>query len=218
MENFIIEANNFLSRNVRGYYHSEYHGGGNWNVDGTIENIITTLKNDITPYNDEVLHIACNRLRNILLEDLPEIMSLTELTTITGCIIPRAKTTYNPNQLLFKDTVRNVINQLPGFVDGTDFIVRTANTRTTHRNKAGYGGDGPMPYVGITRDTCTISPNVNGKNILLIDDLYTKTINIDEDAIQSLFYKGARNIYFYAVGKTALRHKSTELDINKYIV
>jgi hypoxanthine-guanine phosphoribosyltransferase len=30
-----------------------------------------------------------------------------------------------------------------------------------------------MPYPGITKATCTISNEVKGKDILLIDDLYT---------------------------------------------
>jgi len=37
---------------------------------------------------------------------------------------------------------------------------------------------------------------------LLIDDLYTRTVNIDEDAIQALLDKGAHSVAFYAVGRT----------------
>jgi hypothetical protein len=37
---------------------------------------------------------------------------------------------------------------------------------------------------------------------LLIDDLYTKSVNIDEDWIQALYEKGAKNVIFYSVGKT----------------
>ena len=59
-----------------------------------------------------------------------------------------------------------------------------------------------MPYAGITNDTCTLSDSIVGKNILLIDDLYTKTINIDEDCLQALIDKGAKQVYFYSVGKT----------------
>jgi predicted amidophosphoribosyltransferase len=62
-----------------------------------------------------------------------------------------------------------------------------------------------LPYPGITKDTCTISDQVKGKNILLIDDLYTKTVNIDEDAIQALLDKEAKSVTFYSVGKTVSR-------------
>jgi hypothetical protein len=36
----------------------------------------------------------------------------------------------------------------------------------------------------------------------LIDDLYSKSINIDEDAIQALIEKGANRVFFYAIGRT----------------
>jgi predicted amidophosphoribosyltransferase len=93
---------------------------------------------------------------------------------------------------------------LPNFENGTNYIVRHTNTRTTHLDRNGQGGDGNLPYPGITNDTCTISDHVKGKDILLIDDLYTKSVNIDEDAIQALIDKGANSVIFYSVGKTVL--------------
>ena len=97
-------------------------------------------------------------------------------------------------------------NCTSGFFDGTDYIIRYADTRTTHLShgcqiRPPYT-DGKLPYPGIAKDTCTISDEVIGKNILLIDDLYTRTVNIDEDAIQALFDKGARSVFFYSIGKT----------------
>jgi hypoxanthine-guanine phosphoribosyltransferase len=65
-----------------------------------------------------------------------------------------------------------------------------------------YGGDGDMPYPGITKHTCKISNEVKGKDILLIDDIYTRTINIDEDAIEALLEKRAKSVVFYSVAKT----------------
>ncbi|MCF6205161.1 MAG: hypothetical protein L3J59_16105 [Methylococcaceae bacterium] len=65
-----------------------------------------------------------------------------------------------------------------------------------------------MPYKGITNDTCHISDNVRGRTIILIDDIYTGGVNIDEDAIQALLDKGARSVYFYAIGKTARRRQN----------
>ena len=66
----------------------------------------------------------------------------------------------------------------------------------------GFNNDGDLPYVGITNATCNISNDVRGKDILLIDDIYTKTVNIDEDAIQALLSKGANSVAFYAIGNT----------------
>jgi hypoxanthine-guanine phosphoribosyltransferase len=203
MEQFTIQQNEYLNRQIQGFYHADYEGGGGkWKEAGTIENIICTLKNDITPYSPSVLQDAKQQLTKILGQDLPKILQITELVNLTVCVIPRAKANYNANQLLFRATISEVVNHLSGFSNGTNYIVRHTNTRTTHLNKSGNGGDGDLPYSGITNNTCSIDDNVRGKDILLIDDLYTQTINIDEDAIQALLDKGARSVVFYAVGKT----------------
>ena len=55
---------------------------------------------------------------------------------------------------------------------------------------------------GITKATCTISNEVKGKDILLVDDLYTPELGIDDDAIQALFDHGASSVIFYSIGKT----------------
>ena len=204
LNNYFIETNQYLSERVKAFYNSDYIGrGGRWRKKGTIENIVCTLKNDITPYSDSVLQDTVLELMDILLSDLPEILQYTKFNNLTACVVPRAKTNYNKDQLLFKSTIRKVVGQIRGFNDGSDFIIRHSETRTTHRNRAGYGGDGDLPYPGITKETCSISKEVNGKNILLIDDLYTKSINIDEDAIQALLDEGANKVYFYAIGRTA---------------
>lgn len=200
---FLIEPNQYLSKRVQAFYNSDYiGGGGRWSEDGTIENIVCTFKNDITPYADSVLQNTVQKLSQILMNDLPEILQYTKLNALTVCVVPRAKVNYKKDQLLFKSTVRKVASQLLGFNDGTDFIIRHTDTKTTHRDRAGYGGNGKSPYPGITKETCTISKKVKGKTILLIDDLYTKSINIDEDAIQALLEKGANTVFFYAIGST----------------
>ena len=196
-------GNFFLKREVIGYFHSIYSSGaGQWRVQGSIENMICTLKNDITPYREEVLQNVCNQLKSILLTDLPEILKLSGRNNLIVCVVPRAKAevNYNPNQLYFKRTVSRVVKSLEGFIDGTDYIIRKINTKTTHRARAGFGGDGEMPYPGITVNTCDISPEVKEKDILLIDDLYTYSVNVDEDAIQALYDKGANSVIFYSIG------------------
>lgn len=110
------------------------------------------------------------------------------------------------NQLVFKQAVTIVAKKLNSFSDGTGYIIRHTDTRTTHLDRSGYGGDGDLPYPGITKKTCTISDDVKGKDILLIDDLYTETVNIDEDAIQALLDNGANSVVFYSLGKTAPRN------------
>jgi len=146
-------------------------------------------------------------LNKILEVDLPRIKHIYSGVNLTVCVIPRAKieSFYSDNQKLFNNTISVVVAKLIGFSNGATYIIRHTATKTTHMNRSGYGGDGSMPYIGITKDTCNISDDVNGKDILLIDDIYTKTINVDEDAIQALLDKGAKSVIFYAVGKTVSR-------------
>jgi hypothetical protein len=205
MTPFTIEANPpFLSRDIRAYYHANFHGASH----PENPNFLYKLKNDIHHnWTNQQMTVAMTEFARILLRDLPIIKQNLQLQTLTVCVVPRAKAeeTYNPNQLYFRDVIGAVINQnLVGFENGTRYITRHTNTKTTHlRNPVeGFVNDGQLPYAGITLDTCTISPNVIGKNILLIDDIYTKTVNIDEDAIQALLTRGASSVAFYSVGKT----------------
>lgn len=138
---------------------------------------------------------------------MPEVLRLSGKQSLRVCVIPRAKRedSYRKNQLYLRATIQYVTKHLAGFVDGTHDIIRHTNTSTTHLARHGNGGPGELPYVGITKDTCSISNDVIGKDILLIDDLYTKTVNIDEDCIQALLDKGARSVIFYSIGKTISR-------------
>ena len=197
MYRFVIQPNHYLSRCVQAFYHKNYVGHKNpRNPD-----YINTLKNTYNSYSKSMLDNAVQELRRLLLDDLPQILRLTPLTV---CVVSRAKTNYQPNQLLFKSTVRNVVSQLNSFIDGIDYIVRHTNTKTTHlpAHTPNYNNDGAAPYPGITVKTCNISSNVRDKDILLIDDVYTRRVNIDEDAIQALLDKGALSVTFYAVGYT----------------
>lgn len=219
MEQFVIQSKDSLCRKREGgvekalkhditaYYHSDYQGGGNWRMSGTIENLICTFKNDIMPYTEQTLVNAVRRVVLILKEDMPEVLRLSGKQSLRVCVIPRAKRedSYRENQLYLRTTIQYVTKHLDGFVDGTHDIIRHTNTSTTHLARHGNGGQGELPYVGITKDTCSISDDVIGKDVLLIDDLYTKTVNIDEDCIQALLDKGARSIIFYSIGKTLSR-------------
>lgn len=207
MNTFTIQPNNYLNQCIQAFFHSDYSGGGQWKINGTIENIICTLKNDITPYQSNILQTTQAKLTNILQTDLPQILRQSQKSNLTVCVIPRAKVNYRPDQLLFKKTVSDVVNLLNGFTNGTNYISRHSDTKTTHlKNGISGGGTGMLPYPGITKKTCNISENVINKDILLIDDLYTKSVNIDEDAIQALIDNGAKSVLFYAVGNTICKN------------
>lgn len=208
MTPFTIIKNNYLTQNIQAFYHTDFGGTQLPNN----PNFLYKLKND--PHHNwpnSRLQEAQQEFLRVLLLDLPEISQQINKNPLMICVVPRAKAenTYNANQLLFKATVRNAINQLGNnFIDGTNFIERHTNTKTTHIRQPmeGFINDGLMPYVGITNATCNISNDIIGKDILLIDDIYTRTVNIDEDAIQSLLDKGANSVTFYAVGKTVYNH------------
>lgn len=200
----------FLSQPIDAFYHSDYQGGDETqrNTIGTVENVICTLKNRFQNKSKEVLLQAENDLIGILKVDLPLILQKTRKDNLTVCVIPRAKAEgyYSENQKLFRKVISLVVDKLSQFDNGISYIIRHTNTRTTHLDRSGHGGEGDLPYPGITKNTCTISSEVKGKDILLIDDLYTKTVNIDEDAIQALLDKGANSVVFYAIGKTLQRN------------
>tara|TARA_Y100000294_G_scaffold155382_1_gene155577 strand:- start:1128 stop:1745 length:618 start_codon:yes stop_codon:yes gene_type:complete len=200
MHRFTIQSNRYLSQDIQAFYHTDYVG---YRKPGNPD-YINTLKNTYNDYSESMLKNAVQELKSVLLEDLPQILPILQLKSLTVCVVLRAKTNYQPNQLLFKSTIRNVVNQLNSFGDGIDYIVRHTNTKTTHlsADTPNYNNDGAAPYPGITIETSNISSNISDKNILLIDDLYTRTVNIDEDAIQALLDKGAHSVAFYAVGRT----------------
>ncbi len=202
MNKFTIFPNKFLRKKTQAFFHTVYKGYQNpGNPD-----YINKLKNIFGNISTVSLKRAVQELEKVLLEDLPKILKILQYKTMTVCVVPRAKAEchYQKNQMMFKSTICTVANQLEGFVDGTAYISRHTDTKTTHLRKPipNYVDKGPEPYPGITADTCTISSNVKGSDVLLIDDIYTRTVNIDEDAIQTLLDNGAHSVTFYAVGLT----------------
>ena len=201
MNQFQVLANEYLSRSTNAFYHVPYTRMGNpGNPD-----YLNALKNTFNDSPEQKLQSAVQELRSVLQNDLPQILQSLGFDVITICVVPRAKAeaAYHANQQIFRSTVQAAIGQLNGFADGMSYIRRHTNTKTTHlRNPIrNYINDGNQPYPGITAETCEISPHIRGQNILLVDDIYTPHVNVDEDAINSLLNAGARTVTFYAVGK-----------------
>lgn len=168
-------------------------------------NFLNDLKNTYNSFSVSKLRSAAKRLYDVLTGDLPQIPQLATGAEMTVCIVPRAKAegTYHPNQLLFRRTVTRAVNGIKLLSDGTDLLQRHTNTRTTHLRRPipNYNNDGVTPYPGITADTCKIAQGVVGKHILLVDDIYTPGVNIDEDALDTIMRVGASSVTFYAVAK-----------------
>lgn len=198
---FTISKNEFLNRDIQAYYVYDY-------IKFRVKNnpdFLVHLKNTGIKTNKYLLNSAVEELYEIFDKISDDISSIENIDCV--CVVPRSKArwSYSDDELLFMTTIKSM---LPDDFDGTDWIERHTNTKTTHLSHseyANYGGDGDMPYPGITKDTCYISSNVKGKNILLIDDIYTKTINVVEDCIPALLDKGAKNVVFLAIGRTVFK-------------
>ena len=176
---------------------------------------ITYLMNGYYMINNKVLDYmvsSCGDLppKGFSYNDDDILEQARKIDKFTICVVPRSKAEshYHPNQLLFKRTISNFAQSNNHIlIDGTSFIIRHTNTRTTHIRKylEGFNNDGELPRPGLAKETCHFSNELWGKDVILIDDIYTKTVNIDEDVIQSLLDQGVRSIVFYAIGKTVLK-------------
>lgn len=205
MENFIIMENAYLNKNVKGYFNCYYRGYRN---PGN-PNYINTLKNTFDNKSYSNLVKAKEQVENILINDIPLIMFENKLTECVLACIPRAKAleTYSDNQLYFIKAVKNAAQRISGVIDGVDCITRVKNTKTTHlaNRNISIVNDGRMPYPGITEETCRIDVNMlRDKTVILVDDIYTKNVNIDEDCIQALINAGAKKVLFYAIAYTRI--------------
>lgn len=206
MQQFIMKSNEALDRDIECFFHTDFHGVEHPDN----PNFLYKLKNDPHHnWSDVHLQNAVSDLEKIIRQDFPIILQKVQPKFLTVCVVPRAKADdkYTPNQLLFKTTIGLVSSSLDGFQDGSNFIRRKKNTRTTHLRRpiVGYDNDGSEPYRGIAKDTCEFSPCIMGLDILLVDDIYTQTVNIDEDMVQALLDNRAKSVVFYAIGRTVRR-------------
>lgn len=208
MNQYTIVKNEYLSKDIKAFYRCVYQGYGKvGNPD-----YINYLKNTFNNAPRYKIEAAKNSVKSNLADELFNVLSTISDTEVAICVIPRSKAinTYSTLQLGFSESIKEVVPRIQGsgknLIDGTGYIVRHTDTCTTHLSRSSKGGGGgSMPYIGITKDTCTISEKVKGKHILLIDDIYTKNINVDEDAIQCLLDQGAKDVTFFSIARTAHR-------------
>lgn len=216
MTEFAICANEYLKKNTKGYYDFDYVGYGQpENPD-----FLNWLKNTFN--NESILKLERSRqlVEKTLCKAIPEILSKEGITTCVLACVPRAKmlSKYHTNQIMFIEAVSRSADKL-NLIDGAYCIKRYKDTKTTHLGRAkdltwvavggdDEGNDGSMPYIGITKDTCIIENDlIQGKTVILVDDIYTRTVNIDEDCIQALYDAGAEKVIFYAVAKTRRKNE-----------
>ena len=191
----------FLDRDIDLYFHAHYYGFSS--AENTIR-YVNYLKNDRRDF-DKLIAASEDRAAAVLAADLAELVGVYGPLTVCG--IPRSKRedAYPPEKMGLKRAIRKAIAMNPNLLDGLDYIVRHTNTLCTHRSYWGYGGDGEGPRRGLMHDTCNISAEVAGKSIVLVDDIYTAGVGIDEDGVQALLDAGARSVIMYTFGCTASR-------------
>lgn len=196
MNSIILEPSRFLRRETAAVYHADYLGM--YHPQNTLL-FLNYLKNDRLEYGGADIAACKQILTDVLAADFAALAQAVGPFTVCG--VPRSKraTSYRPLQCGLKESIRAAVARTPNVADGLDYIVRHTDTRTTHRGA--YGGSGALPYPGITRDTCRISPAVAGKDIVLVDDIFTPGVGIDDDAVQALYDAGANDVVLYAVGK-----------------
>jgi hypothetical protein len=186
---------------VSGFYHTDYLGYQH----PRNPSYINRLKNDKHHATLTSLQKDADIVSEILMEELPIIADKAYLNRPVACVMPRAKpvSTYTPDQLLFSHAVSEALDDIKGIKNGTRWISRMKPTQTTHLQHSAYYFDaGISPYVGITKDTCIISPKVKGRDIILVDDVYTYDVNVIEDSLQALLDAGARKVVSYVLSKT----------------
>ncbi len=205
-----LTQNNFLLRRTDCYFVLDYLRYGQ---PGNPE-FILTLKNTFNEKSISALNTAKNKVKEILCKWIPRVMAHAGLPSCIMICVPRAKAlnSYKKTQLYLRDGVSEAVQSIPGVEDGTDMIIRTIDTKTTHLSPsvarvkadgATEANTGSDPYPGITKRTCLIDENsILGQNIILVDDIYTAGINIDEDCIQALYDAGAAKVILFALACT----------------
>ena len=199
MDKFTIWKNSYLKVKINGYNNTYYLG---YRQEGNPD-YLNDLKNTFAKASRGLLIKAKKEVYNRLLSDLPKIVELEKLTAPICVCIPRSRADMVASQLYFRDAVSEASQQFFGLEDGADVIKRVKNTCTTHLRNSSICNDGPLPYPGITVDTCEIdSRKIRGRDVILIDDIYTSGCNIDEDCIQAMYDNGAKRVVFYAIAYT----------------
>ncbi|MDE7243457.1 MAG: hypothetical protein K2O18_05695 [Oscillospiraceae bacterium] len=212
LRKFTLPVNSYLKRKTDCYFILNYLRYG---VPGNPE-FILTLKNTFNSESVDNLRRAKNRVVELLTKHTPYVMKNAGISCCTMVCVPRAKEfdTYTKNQMYLLDGVSEAARQLSNVTDGTGAIVRTVSTKTTHfrkpvervtSNGEREANTGKDPYPGITKDTCKIDTEaIRGKTILLVDDIYTAGVNIDEDCIQALYNAGAEKVVLFTLSYTTV--------------
>lgn len=199
MQHTIIGPDAFLNRQVDLYYHDNYYG---YKSPKNRLVYLNVLKNDLLLRNEDEIMESEALAAAVLSRDLVQLVQ--QYGALTVCGIPRSKSerSYDYWQMGLKRAIRRAVSSNRYLHDGLDYIERRVDTLCTHLSRSGRGGEGESPRPGLIGDTCIFSRNIAGKHIVLVDDIYTPGVGIDEDCIQALLNLRASNVIMYAYGYT----------------
>ena len=199
MKRFTIKQNSYLDRDIKGFYNCDYIG---YQQKGNPD-FINKLKNTTKSHNEMDLVQEFLEVAERATKDLRTILDTENLNDPIITIIPRSKAenNYKQSQLMFKKAISSVVDKIEA-TNGSNAIKRIKDTKTTHNWRL-KNNTGDTLYKGITKDTCEIDKRaIHEKDVILVDDIYTKDVNVAEDCIQTLFDFGAKNVILYVVAKT----------------
>lgn len=199
MHQFNLKENSYLDKKACGYFSYDYVGY----QQPDNPDFINRLKNMTKKWNElELVHDFIMAYETAY-KAIGEIIRKETFSNCVVAVIPRSKTenSYSQSQRLFRKAISCATDKL-GLSNATDAIKRIRNTKTTHSWRL-ENNAGNAPYPGITKDTCEISARaITGKNVILVDDVYTEGVNIAEDCIQTLYDLGAKCVILYVIAKT----------------
>ena len=213
-----ITPNDFLTTEICGYSHDFYIpmklGGGK------TSKLILTIKNSFGDAAHNEIEAAKTEISKVIKFDLDKIIKRHQFEKPIAIVVPRSKPDnyWNNTQLQFRPAVAAGILQSNLIIDGTQYLTRCAATQTTHiAHLNNTQNTGEPPYPGITKDTCRLNENIVNKNVILIDDIYTVGVGVDEDCVQFLLDNGAASVILYTLGITIKIPRSPTNDISPII-
>lgn len=227
-----LETNDYLSEEtllVWNYPYLSYYSD-----DPRHPRFLNILKNDFDNADEWELEDASSQAYAVLQATLEKLAEDDELSGAVVCAVPRSKVPayYSLDQVRFYSALWSAVEDEGSFINGVGNFYRSRgkthlsgavmernhNVITTHLSHGAYqektfswlpGGEPEQFYPGVTTNTCKINSRmVRGKVVILVDDIYTRTVNVDEDAIEALYDAGARRVILYTVAKTMRKSKN----------
>ena len=208
-------GNSFLGGRIQAYSHGPYYPK-RLNKGDRLSELILKVKNSFEEESLASARQAAGEIASFVANDLGQIADANgpfggDRPIVVA--VPRSKPDFywKECQLQFREAISTGVKECPLWVagkqekwlfDGTHYLTRIQPTMTTHLRKTNRPNEGRAPYPGITRDTCRLEESVAGYPVILVDDIYTSDVGIDEDCAQYLLDMGVTKVVLYTLGKT----------------